>query len=98
MIKEFGDKPTEDLFNGISSTYARRIPNKIWDVAQRKLDLLNAAQSLDDIKSPPGNRLEKLKGDYRGFYSIRINDQWRVVFKWDDRSSSAYEVRVIDYH
>ncbi len=96
MIVSFGNRATSDLFHGISSSRARRIPNQIWDMALYKLDVLNAAQSLDDLKSPPGNRLEQLRGDFAGFHSIRINNQWRIVFKWQD--SSAYDVQIIDYH
>jgi proteic killer suppression protein len=65
-------------------------------VAQRKLDMLNAAHALADLRSPPGNRLEALRGDWRGFHSIRINEQWRIVFRWAE--SQAHDVRVIDYH
>ena len=75
MIVSFGNRATSDFFHGVSSSRARRIPNQIREVAQYKLDILNAAQSLDDLKSPPGNRLELLKGDFAGFHSIRINNQ-----------------------
>ncbi|MES9880470.1 MAG: type II toxin-antitoxin system RelE/ParE family toxin [Sedimenticola sp.] len=80
----------------MSSSRARRIPNQIKELALYKLDVLNASQSLEDLKSPPGNRLEALKGDFAGFHSIRINNQWRVVFRWHE--SSAHDVQIIDYH
>ncbi|WP_439101618.1 type II toxin-antitoxin system RelE/ParE family toxin [Congregibacter sp.] len=96
MIVSFGDSGTSDLFNGISSRKARKLPTQIHTLALFKLDVINAAQNLDDLKSPPGNRLELLKGDLKGFYSIRINSQWRVVFRW--KSSAAHDVQIVDYH
>ena len=96
MIVSFGNRATSDLFHGISSSRVKRLPNQIKELALYKLDVLNAAYSLDDLRSPPGNRLEVLKGDYAGFHSIRINNQWRIVFRWQD--SSAYDVQVIDHH
>ena len=96
MIVTFGNRSTSDFFHGISSSRARRIPGQIKDVALYKLDILNAARSLEDLQSPPGNRLEALKGDLTGFYSIRINDQWRIIFRWQE--SGAYDVQIIDYH
>ena len=96
MIVSFGNRPTEDLFHGIRSSRIKRLPNQIKKATLYKLDVLNAAQSLEDLKSPPGNRLELLKGDFLGFHSIRINNQWRIVFRWQD--SNAHDVQVIDYH
>ena len=96
VIKSFRDSATEDLFNGLASREARKIPQTIWNVARRKLDMINAAHGLQDLRVPPANRLEALKGDLRGFFSIRINDQFRVVFRWDD--GNAQEVRIVDYH
>ncbi|MCP5351816.1 MAG: type II toxin-antitoxin system RelE/ParE family toxin [Chromatiales bacterium] len=96
MIASFRDKATSDLFHGISSARVRRLPSPIVEQALYKLDVLNAAHSLDDLRSPPGNRLEALRGDYVGFHSIRINAQWRVVFRW--QGSDAYDVSVVDYH
>jgi proteic killer suppression protein len=94
--KTFGNRATSDLYHGIARSRARRIPAQIKEMALYKLDVLNAAESLEDLTSPPGNRLEALKGDFSGFHSIRINDQWRIVFKWQD--SGAHDVQVIDYH
>ncbi|MBA2483646.1 MAG: type II toxin-antitoxin system RelE/ParE family toxin [Nitrosomonas sp.] len=96
MIASFGNRATSDLYHGISSSHVRRLPLQIIESAIYKLDILNAAQLLDDFRSPPGNRLEALKGDFKGFHSIRINAQWRIVFRW--QSSDAYDVQVIDYH
>ena len=96
MIRSFGDRRTEDLFHGISSSQARRIATNIRRAAVRKLDLLNAAISIEDLRSPPGNRLEALAGDLRGFHSIRINDQWRIIFKWTE--TGAEQVQIVDYH
>ena len=96
MITSFGDKATSDLFHGISSRYVRKLPNQIHELALYKLDVINAAQELIDLKSPPGNRLEALKGDLNDFHSIRINSQWRVVFRWE--SNAAHDVQIMDYH
>jgi toxin HigB-1 len=96
MIVSFGNRATSDLFHGVSSSRARRIPNQIIEVALYKLDILNAAQSLNDLRSPPGNRLELLRRDFVGFHSIRINNQWRIVFRWQD--SGAHDVQIVDYH
>ncbi|MCE3006346.1 MAG: type II toxin-antitoxin system RelE/ParE family toxin [Rickettsiales bacterium] len=74
---------------------SRKLPRDIQQVARRKLRLLNNAQSLDDLRVPPNNRLEKLRGDLSGYYSIRVNDQWRIRFRWADGAS---EVRMVDYH
>ncbi|MCC5915081.1 MAG: type II toxin-antitoxin system RelE/ParE family toxin [Balneolaceae bacterium] len=96
MIKSFGDKATSDLFHGNSSSKVRKLPSQILEPAIYKLDMLNAAASLDDLRSPPGNRLEALRGDYKGFHSIRINVQWRIVFRWQD--NNAHDVAIMDYH
>ena len=96
MIISFGNRASSDLYHGISSSRVRRLPSQIIESALYKLDILNAAQSLEDLRSPPGNRLEALKGDFKGFHSIRINVQWRIVFRW--QSSNAHEVQIVDYH
>lgn len=96
MIQSFGDRATADLFNGINSSRARRFPASIVSAALIKLDLLNAATSLNDLRSPPGNRLEALRGDLKGLHSIRINSQWRITFRWSGANCS--EVRIVDYH
>ena len=96
MILSFGNRVTEELFNGVSSARVRRLPSQIKDSAIYKLDVINAAQSLQDLKSLPGNRLEVLKGNLAGFHSVRINNQWRIVFRW--HGSNAHEVQIVDYH
>ena len=96
MIVEFGDEATEDIFHGENTKAARRIPAVVWSTACRKLDMLNAAHELRDLAVPPGNRLEPLHGRLTGRHSIRINDQFRIVFRWED--GNAHEVRVTDYH
>jgi proteic killer suppression protein len=96
MIKSFGDRITEDLYNGISSAKVRRLPPEVRELALYKLDTLNAVVALKELRSPPGNRLEALKGDFAGFYSIRINKQWRIVFMW--QGSEAFDVQIVDYH
>ena len=96
MIRSFGNDSTSDLFHGISSRKTRAIAKDITRAAIRKLDMINAANVVDDLRSPPGNRLETLKGDLRGFHSIRINDQWRIIFRWSD--GAAEDVEIVDYH
>ena len=96
MIQSFGDKATAALYHGERGKAIRRFPSTIRGAALRKLDVLNGAAELADLQSPPGNRLEALRGDLAGFHSIRVNDQWRIVFRWAD--GDAYDVRVVDYH
>ena len=97
MIVSFKDKATEDIFNGVSSKVARKAcPQTIWRVATRKLDLLDSVASLDELKVPPGNRLEPLSGTRSGQHSIRINDQFRICFIWGE--SGPENVEVTDYH
>ena len=96
MIITFLSETTRDIYDGLESKQARKVPQNIWKVAQRKLDLLNAANVLSDLKVPPANRLEALKGNLKGKYSIRVNDQYRLVFEF--RDGNAYEVEIVDYH
>ena len=96
MISGFQDEATEDIFHGENTKAARRIPISICKTAFRKLDMLNAAHELRDLVVPPGNRLEALHGTLAGKHSIRINDQFRIVFRWKD--GNAHEVRITDYH
>ena len=93
MIKSFRDKETEDVF---SRRFSHRVPANVHRVAWRKLAMLDAAERLDDLRVPPGNRLKKLSGDREGEYSIRINDQWRVCFRWS--RGDAYDAEITDYH
>jgi proteic killer suppression protein len=92
VIRSFGDRRTEALFR---DEVVRRFES-IARPAKRKLEALNAAARLEDLAVPPSNRLEKLRGDLKEYYSIRINDQWRVVFKW--QNGDAIDVRIMDYH
>lgn len=96
MIRSFGNKSTEDFYHGRSSAQSRKVPSAIRANALRKLDMLNAATSVQDMRSPPGNRLEKLIGDLSEFHSVRINQQWRLIFRWVD--GGAEDVEIIDYH
>ena len=95
-IESFGNKETEDFF------FDGDVPSKgcgwkqITSVVERKLDMIEAAEKLIDLREPPNNRLESLKGKLKGFYSIRINDQWRIIFRWED--GSAEDVEITDYH
>jgi proteic killer suppression protein len=93
MIRSFADRQTERFWNGEP---ARRLPADIRRAAQRKLELIDAAAVLEDLRVPPGNRLEALAGDRRGQHSIRINDQWRICFRWTD--AGAEDVEICDYH
>ena len=97
MILSFADKATEDIFDSVNSGVARkRLPRLIWNIAARKLDIIDSAIELDDLKIPPGNRLEALKGDRIGQFSIRINEKFRICFEWSDQG--AENVEVVDYH
>jgi toxin HigB-1 len=96
MIVSFGNAATEDLYHGRSTAAVRRYPAPLLPAALRKLDMLNAAGSLDDLRAPPANRLETLKGDRHGCHSIRVNKQWRIVFRWQE--GNCHEVLLIDYH
>ncbi len=93
MIKEFGDKESEKIWNGIRS---KKLPNEIQNVARRKLRMINNSQNINDLRIPPANRLEKLKGNMNEYHSIRINNQWRIIFKWEN--NDAYDVKIVDYH
>jgi proteic killer suppression protein len=97
VIRSFKDTGTEDVFNGRNTQAARRTcPQTVWKIAARKLDLLDSVASLNDLRIPPANRLEVLKGDRRGQHSIRINDQYRICFVWTE--AGAEEVEIADYH
>ncbi len=96
MIESFRDRLAEDLFEDRRSRAIRGFPAELVRIAQRKLAYLHDAAELKDLRVPPGNRLEALKGDRKGKHSIRINDQWRVVFRW--RDGNAFDVEILDSH
>lgn len=97
MIVTFKNQATEDIYNGVASKLARKVcPQSIWRVAVRKLDQLDSVIALEELRIPPGNRLEVLSGDRKGEFSIRINEQYRICFKWGE--SGPYDVEVTDYH
>ena len=98
MIDSFADQGTEDILNGLQTKEARAVLPVITlhKIAKRKLEMIYYAFILNDLMVPPGNRLEKLKGNLQDFWSIRINDQWRIIFKW--HNNSATDVQIVDYH
>lgn len=93
MILSFGSKDTQKIWDG---ERVKKVPNEIQEIGRRKLRMLNNSQNLADLQIPPLNKLEKLKGNRKDFYSIRINNQWRIIFKWT--AVNASEVEIIDYH
>ena len=96
MIRSLADETTADIWNGVNSKAARKIPRPIWTVIQRKLDQLDAVSKLDDLRVPPGNRLHTLAGDEAGRHAIRVNDQYRIVFRFE--GEHAFDVCCRDYH
>ncbi|MEA1867330.1 MAG: type II toxin-antitoxin system RelE/ParE family toxin [Thermodesulfobacteriota bacterium] len=97
MIQSFRNKGTEDIFNGKNTKNARKIcPRSLWKIASRKLDQIDSVQFLEELRIPPGNNLEALSGDRIGENSIRINDQYRICFKW--ATNGPYQVEITDYH
>lgn len=93
MIISFGSKTTEKIWNG---ERVKGLPMEIQEIGRRKLRMINNSANVMDLRIPPSNKLEKLSGNYKGYYSIRINDQWRIIFQW--RRSNAYDVEILDYH
>lgn len=93
MIKDFGDIETEKIWNGV---FSKKLPYEIQNIARRKLRMINNAQDIIDLKIPPSNNLEKLKGNLNKYYSIRMNIKWRIIFIWS--KNDAYSVQIIDYH
>jgi proteic killer suppression protein len=96
VIVSFGDKATEAVFHGTPTRLLKRFPADVLKRANQKLDYLNGASDLTDLGAPPGNRLESLKGAMKGLHSIRVNDQWRIVFRW--QGSDTHDVQLMDYH
>ena len=93
MIKSWGSDATKKIWDGL---FVRALPHDIQRIAKRKLVHIHAANVIEDLRIPPGNRLEKLSGNRNGQWSIRINEQWRICFKWEN--SNAFEVEIVDYH
>jgi len=93
MIKSFKSKETEKIWKGVIST---KLPTEIQNIIMRKLRMINNSESLSDLRIPPANHLEALKGDRKGQYSIKINDKWRICFKWNN--GDCYDLEVVDYH
>ncbi len=93
MIVSFGNKDTEKIWEG---ERVKKLPNEVQEIGRRKLRMLNNAQTMMDLTIPPSNKLEKLKGNLKDYYSIRMNDQWRIIFKWNN--GNAFEVEIVDYH
>jgi len=96
MIEQFGNQLAQELFKDVHSTSTRRFSSKLRRVARRKLFFLHDAAELKDLRVPPGNSLEALRGEQKGLHSIRINDQWHVVFRWE--GGNAFNVQIMDYH
>lgn len=96
MVRTFADDTTKDIWNGVNSKAARRVPRPIWPVIRRKLDQLDAVTQRKDLRVPPGNRLHALAADLSGYHGIRVNDQYRLIFRFEGHD--AYDVRCTDYH
>lgn len=96
VIRSLGNDTTRDIWNGVNSKAARRIPQVLWPAVRRKLDQIDAVMRLDDLRVPPGNRLHALVGDLAGYHALRVNDQYRVIFRF--AGYDAHDVRCTDYH
>ncbi len=96
MIESIADRLTRDIYDGTNSRYSRKLPRELHARARRLLDQINAAPNRDFLRSPPGNRLEKLRGDLAPCWSLRINDPWRIIFLWE--GGDAFDVKITDYH
>ena len=96
MIQTLSDDTTRDIWNGVNSKAARQVPSDLWPIVRRKLDQLDAVTTLDDLRVPPGNRLHALTGDLKGWHALRVNDRYRIVFKFV--GINAVDVRCVDYH
>ena len=96
MMRNISSKAAQDIYDGVNSRHSRKLPSELHAKAQRLLDQINVTVVVEVLNAPPGNRLEKLKGDREGFWSIRINDQWRIVFRWE--AGDTLDVDIIDYH
>ena len=96
MIKSFKSRCAEDIFNHDNSKDSRKLPKQLWENAAEKLDMIHAAHTIDDLKIPPGNNLKRLQGNFADCWSIRINNQWRTIFRWNE--GNAEDVAICDYH
>ena len=96
MIRNFKTKISQDIFDGIESRWSRKIPSELHDKIRRLFDQINAATKIDTLRAPRGNKLEKLKGILKNYWSVRANKQWRVIFKWEN--GDALDVDIVDYH
>lgn len=96
MIRNFKSKLAQDIYDGASSRLSRTLPILLHDIAKRRLDQLNATTRVETLRIPPGNNLEKLKGNLKDYWSIRINKQWRIIFRW--HNGEAIDVDIVDYH
>ena len=96
MIRSFGNRLAEEVYDDRRTAAVRHLPPSLYAAARRKLLYLHEAESLQDLRVPPGNKLEALKGDRKGWFSIRLNEQWRLVFRWSD--GHAFDVAIVDYH
>jgi toxin HigB-1 len=96
VIRTLADDTTRDIWNGVNTKAARRIPRDLWPIVRRKLDQIDAVARLEDLNVPPGNRLHALRRDLRGWYAFRVNDQYRIVFRFE--GADAFDVRCTDYH
>jgi len=96
VIRILADETTRDIWNGVNTKAARRIPRELWPIVRRKLDQIDAVARLEDLKVPPGNRLHALAGDRRGWHAVRVNYQYRIVFRFE--GADAFDVRCADYH
>ncbi len=96
MIKNFKSKSAQDVYDAINSKDARKIPKELHDKVRRLFDQINAVPSITTLRKPPGNKLEKLSGKLKDLWSLRVNDQWRIVFRWQE--NNALDVDVVDYH
>lgn len=96
MLRNIVGRTTRDVYDGVNSRYSRRVPRELHGKARRLLDQINAAPTLEWLRIPPSNRLEKLRGSLSGYWSLRINDQWRIIFRWQGKD--ALDVEITDYH
>ena len=96
MIRNFADRGTDDIWHGVSSKAASRIPKALWSIVRRKLDQIDTVTKLEDLRIPPGNSLHALRGDLQGYWAIRVNEQFRIIFRFEGQD--AFDVECTDYH